>query len=272
MATYAIGDVQGCFDELQPATRCSSVSTEAGPAVVRRRPGQPRPEVAGGAALRARARRSRRHRARQPRPAPRDAVRGLRAAAQGRYVRRRARGARRRRARRLAAAAADDARRRATARWCTRGFCRNGRSTKPWRWRDEVEQALRGPDYRDFLANMYGSKPDEWSESPGRLGSPARHRQRNDALTLLHAAGAHGVPRQGRSAARGIRSVVRFAARTRDTLVCGHWSALGLKLTDKLAALDSGCVWGGHLSALRLEDRALFQVPCAGYQAAGGEA
>jgi bis(5'-nucleosyl)-tetraphosphatase (symmetrical) len=55
-------------------------------------------------------------------------------------------------------------------------------------------------------------------------------------------------------------------------VVCGHWSALGLKLTDKLAALDSGCVWGGALSALRFEDRALFQVPCAGYQAAGGEA
>ena len=54
--------------------------------------------------------------------------------------------------------------------------------------------------------------------------------------------------------------------------MCGHWSALGLKLTAKLAALDSGCVWGGELSALRLEDRALFQVPCAGYQAPGGEA
>jgi bis(5'-nucleosyl)-tetraphosphatase (symmetrical) len=55
-------------------------------------------------------------------------------------------------------------------------------------------------------------------------------------------------------------------------IVCGHWSALGLKLTEKLAALDSGCVWGGQLTALRLEDRALFEVPCAGYQAPGGEA
>ena len=50
------------------------------------------------------------------------------------------------------------------------------------------------------------------------------------------------------------------------------WSAQGLKSTEKLAALDSGCVWGGKLTALRLEDRALFQVPCAGYQAPGGEA
>jgi bis(5'-nucleosyl)-tetraphosphatase (symmetrical) len=57
----------------------------------------------------------------------------------------------------------------------------------------------------------------------------------------------------------------------KEALVFGHWSALGLKVTEKLAALDSGCVWGGKLTALRLEDRALFEVPCTGYQEAGGE-
>jgi bis(5'-nucleosyl)-tetraphosphatase (symmetrical) len=50
------------------------------------------------------------------------------------------------------------------------------------------------------------------------------------------------------------------------TLVCGHWSALGLLMRPDLLALDSGCIWGGALSAVRLEDRRLFQVPCAGYQ------
>jgi bis(5'-nucleosyl)-tetraphosphatase (symmetrical) len=57
----------------------------------------------------------------------------------------------------------------------------------------------------------------------------------------------------------------------KETIVCGHWSALGLMAREKLAALDSGCVWGGMLSAMRLEDRALFQVPCAGYGTPGGE-
>jgi bis(5'-nucleosyl)-tetraphosphatase (symmetrical) len=57
-----------------------------------------------------------------------------------------------------------------------------------------------------------------------------------------------------------------------ETLICGHWSQLGLKLGPRLAALDSGCVWGGALSALRLEDRTLHQVPCPGYQSPGGEA
>src|SRR6266496_3026658 len=47
------------------------------------------------------------------------------------------------------------------------------------------------------------------------------------------------------------------------TLVCGHWSALGLRMAPNLLALDSGCVWGGKLSAVRLEDRRLYQVPCA---------
>ena len=44
------------------------------------------------------------------------------------------------------------------------------------------------------------------------------------------------------------------------------------KLARSVALLDSGCVWGGKLTALRLEDRAVFQVPCAGYRAPGGEA
>ncbi len=46
------------------------------------------------------------------------------------------------------------------------------------------------------------------------------------------------------------------------TIVCGHWAALGLHLTDNILALDSGCVWGRRLTALRLEDRAVFQIVC----------
>jgi bis(5'-nucleosyl)-tetraphosphatase (symmetrical) len=46
-------------------------------------------------------------------------------------------------------------------------------------------------------------------------------------------------------------------------IVCGHWAALGLRLRPDLLALDSGCVWGGALTAVRLEDRAVFAQPCA---------
>jgi bis(5'-nucleosyl)-tetraphosphatase (symmetrical) len=49
---------------------------------------------------------------------------------------------------------------------------------------------------------------------------------------------------------------------TRDVRVAfGHWAALGLRIKKRIIALDSGCVWGGRLSALRLEDEKLFQVP-----------
>ena len=50
------------------------------------------------------------------------------------------------------------------------------------------------------------------------------------------------------------------------SIVFGHWSSAGLQLNHRIAGLDTGCVWGGSLTALRLEDRWLAQVPCSGYQ------
>ena len=59
--------------------------------------------------------------------------------------------------------------------------------------------------------------------------------------------------------------------RTRDvTVVFGHWSAMGLLMRDDVVGLDSGCVWGGKLSAVCLEDRSLHQVDCPEYLAHGG--
>ena len=46
-------------------------------------------------------------------------------------------------------------------------------------------------------------------------------------------------------------------------MVIGHWSALGLRVEPRLLALDSGCFWGRHLTAVRLDDRAVFQVDCS---------
>lgn len=134
----------------------------------------------------------------------------------------------------------------------------------------EVETALAAPDYRKFLENMYGSKPDAWSDS---LTGWDRLRVIVNAMTRMRACTADGrmdFKTKGKTPPPGFRPWFEFRKDAR-AIVCGHWSALGLKMTDKLAALDSGCVWGGNLTALRLEDRALYQVPCAGYQAPGGE-
>jgi bis(5'-nucleosyl)-tetraphosphatase (symmetrical) len=51
--------------------------------------------------------------------------------------------------------------------------------------------------------------------------------------------------------------------RSRDhAIVCGHWSAMGLRVRGDLLSLDSGCVWGRMLTAVRLEDRKVFEVRC----------
>jgi bis(5'-nucleosyl)-tetraphosphatase (symmetrical) len=135
---------------------------------------------------------------------------------------------------------------------------------------EEVERALAAPDYKAFLGHMYGSQPDRWSDS---LAGWDRLRVIVNAMTRLRFCTAEGkmdFRAKGKTPPPGHSPWFDFRNDS-QTLVCGHWSALGLKTSERLAALDSGCVWGGKLTAMRLEDRALFQVPCAGYQAAGGD-
>jgi bis(5'-nucleosyl)-tetraphosphatase (symmetrical) len=136
----------------------------------------------------------------------------------------------------------------------------------------EMEAALRAPSYRDFLANMYGGTPVAWRDD---LSGWDRLRVIVNAMTRLrfcNAAGEMELRAKGAEAPAGYRPWFELRGAAELPIVCGHWSALGLRLSPKLVALDSGCVWGGSLSALRLEDRELFQVPCSGYQTVGGDA
>lgn len=129
----------------------------------------------------------------------------------------------------------------------------------------EVEAALRGDGYRDLLAQLYGSQPRAWRDD---LAGWDRLRVIVNAMARLRFCSADGemdLAATGKEAPAGLRPWFEFRPAGERPIICGHWSALGLKLTEKLAALDSGCVWGGSLSALRLEDRRLFQVPCRGY-------
>lgn len=135
----------------------------------------------------------------------------------------------------------------------------------------EVEAALKGRGYREFLANMYGSKPDQWSDE---LKGWDRLRVIVNAMTRMRFCTPEGkmdFQTKGAKAPKGYRAWFDLRPKENHKLVCGHWSALGLRVTERLAALDSGCVWGGKLTALRLEDRKLYAVPCRGYQAVGGE-
>jgi bis(5'-nucleosyl)-tetraphosphatase (symmetrical) len=131
----------------------------------------------------------------------------------------------------------------------------------------EVERALAAPEYREFLERLYGARPEQWSEG---LAGFDRLRAIVNAMTRLRFCTPEGrmeFRAKGLAPPAGFRAWFELRpAREAHALVCGHWSALGLKLGARLLALDSGCVWGGALSAVRLEDRALFQVPCGGYQ------
>ncbi len=130
----------------------------------------------------------------------------------------------------------------------------------------EVETALRSPGYRDFLKDMYGNRPFQWSET---LTGIDRLRLITNALTRLRICTAEGVMEfthkgEPRDIPDGFMPWFEVPGRRSkgEAIVCGHWSALGLHLDSDVLALDTGCLWGGKLTAVRLEDRALFQVPC----------
>lgn len=130
----------------------------------------------------------------------------------------------------------------------------------------EVEQALRGKDHVNFLAHMYGNQPKSWDDA---LTGYKRLRVITNALTRMRICTDGGEMEfkfkgEYHDIPAGYRAWYEVPGRTsRDaTVIFGHWSALGLMVGDNAIALDTGCLWGGPLTAIRLDDRKLFQAPC----------
>jgi bis(5'-nucleosyl)-tetraphosphatase (symmetrical) len=130
----------------------------------------------------------------------------------------------------------------------------------------EVESALRSVDYAVFLARMYGNAPHAWDDS---LSGYKRLRVIVNAFTRLRIVTPQGeMEFRFKGEVRDIPEgyVPWYEAPRRKSrsasVIFGHWSALGLLLQDNVIALDTGCLWGGPMSAIRLEDRQLFQVAC----------
>jgi bis(5'-nucleosyl)-tetraphosphatase (symmetrical) len=139
----------------------------------------------------------------------------------------------------------------------------------------ELEAALRGDAWRATLAGLFGNVPDRWDD--GLVGE-ARLRAIVNVLTRLRFCAADGridfdakdapalagshFPAPPTGFAPWFEMDPRRWAGT--FVVFGHWSTLGLLVRDDVIALDSGCVWGGSLTAIRLEDRTVFQVRCPG--------
>ncbi len=131
----------------------------------------------------------------------------------------------------------------------------------------EVEAVLQGPGYRGFLADMYGNQPLAWSPA---LTGQDRLRLITNALTRLRLCTLEGTidfafKGELADAPAGLLPWFDLPGRaTADTCVLfGHWSALGLLMRSNLIGADTGCLWGRTLTAVRLEDRAVFAVPCS---------
>ena len=130
----------------------------------------------------------------------------------------------------------------------------------------EVEAELRSADYRALLSRMYGDQPDRWRDG---LKGDERFRVIVNAMTRLRVCDAEGAMVLGFKGEPGEASEAwtpwfDMPGRcSRDhAIVCGHWSAMGLRIRADLLALDSGCVWGRSLTAIRLRDRAIYEAPC----------
>lgn len=130
----------------------------------------------------------------------------------------------------------------------------------------EVEERLHGDGYHKLLRNLYGDKP-AWHP---RLAGPGRLRAIVNAFTRLRYCTPRGRIDHEAKGAPGTQPPGMYPwfevpgrVERELPLVCGHWSTLGLLMGLGVYAIDTGCVWGGPLTALRLdgEERRVVQVP-----------
>ncbi|MBO9688814.1 symmetrical bis(5'-nucleosyl)-tetraphosphatase [Roseateles chitosanitabidus] len=135
---------------------------------------------------------------------------------------------------------------------------------------DEVHALLSGPDLADFLPQMYGNEPDRWRDD---LAGVERLRFIINVLTRIRFCNGKGKldfkTKEGLGTApEGYLPWFEVPGRRTagQPIAFGHWSTLGLVQRPDLLALDTGCVWGGELTAARVADgqvQEIIQVQCA---------
>jgi len=140
----------------------------------------------------------------------------------------------------------------------------------------EVETVLRGERYQEFFAQMYGNQPDRWQED---LTGWERLRFITNCFTRLRFCDENGrfnMQAKGEPGSQPAGYVPWFEVPDRqaqaERIVFGHWSTLGLYKKNNVVSLDTGCLWGGQLTALCLNDNSVRAVECSAYQQPSGAA
>lgn len=130
----------------------------------------------------------------------------------------------------------------------------------------ELEEILAGSHYRAYLTQMYGNKPDLWSNE---LVGIDRLRMITNYFTRMRF--CNNLGQLDLSYKGGIAKApstlypwyeVPHRKEIEADIVFGHWAALeGICPKPRIHAIDTGCLWGGRLTALRLQDKQRFSVP-----------
>jgi len=139
----------------------------------------------------------------------------------------------------------------------------------------EVEQVLRGDDHVDYFMHMYGNRPNRWNAG---LQGMERWRFITNCLTRLRFCEADGclaLKEKGPPGSQARGRIPWFEHPLRQSrdqrIVFGHWSTLGYRAEHNVWALDTGCLWGGALTLLRLDTSppTPFTSPCSSWQNPG---
>ena len=135
----------------------------------------------------------------------------------------------------------------------------------------ELEAQLRSDNYAEFIANIYGDEPRQWSEN---LVDNDRWRLSMNAFTRIRMCDQHGAldfSYKGSLADSDAQLKPWFElqrASEKQRIVFGHWSALGLVKRDNLLAIDTGCLWGNKMTAARIdcETPVIISIDCPSYR------
>lgn len=136
------------------------------------------------------------------------------------------------------------------------------------RYAKEVEKVLQSKKYKDFLFNMYGDKPNQWD---GRLKGWNRLRTITNFMTRMRYCNNKGVMSfadKGPIGTQSSRMKPWYEISSRNsqdtTIVFGHWSTLGYIHDHNIISTDTGCLWGGALTAVKieLEYLTIYQLNC----------